>query len=296
MKVGIIGRKPFQGESRDVESTLDLLISALVSDSHRVTLDEVTYLNFKTSKIVAETQMVRDYKLLGRSDVIIVIGGDGTMLDTARKYNGTPLIGVNQGRLGFITDIPKDKAVETILDMLRHGLYTTEQRALIETVIGEERVGNALNDVVASRAEGRVIEFNVFIDDIFAFKSRGDGLMISTPTGSTAYAMAAGGPIISPAAKVFEIIPMMPQTMSHRPIVINDTSRIEMELIRGEANVAIDGNIVNKDPVSYSMQTGDILLAQRAPEVVKFWHPRSYDHYQTLRSKLGWQNVPGEKS
>lgn len=292
MKIAIIGRKPYKDDdSRNVRGSIEDLIAALKVAGHEVYIETETWSSFKDLSDTISESMVGKYELIGKMGCLgIVIGGDGTMLEAARKLAswGTSLIGINQGRLGFITDIPKDEAVATIKSMLA-GDCTIERRPLIETIIGESRAGKALNDVVASRAGGRVIEFNVHIDQVFAFKSRGDGLMISTPTGSTAYALAAGGPIISPLASVFEVIPMMPQTLSYRPLVINDTSRIEMELIHGEAEIFVDGN------ESGTMKTGDILLAQKAKDFVNFMHPLSYNHYQTLRGKLGWQNVPGEK-
>jgi len=225
----------------------------------------------------------------------VVFGGDGTMLVTAKSLSkhDVPLLGVNLGRLGFITDVPLAIHPTKIVELLESKAYTIEARSMLRLLHYNHSSQTALNEVTISRSTGKILEFQVFIDDEFAYLARGDGLLISTPTGSTAYALSAGGPIIHPTAKVFEVVPMFPQTLSCRPLIINDTSTVKFELIKGDATVYSDGNEIRQ------ITSGDVLEIEKSSRAVKIIHPKAegliYDYYFTLREKLNWQRLPGQR-
>ena len=231
-----------------------------------------------------------DVDSLGRHcDLGIVVGGDGTMLAVSRhlaKY-GTPLIGINQGRLGFVTDISLEQYQETLLPMLR-GHYEEESRPLIHARVmrGDAQVFEALamNDVVVNRGStSGMVELRVEVDGRFLSHQRADGLIISTPTGSTAYALSAGGPMIHPATPAWVIVPIAPHMLSNRPIVLPDSCEVMTEVVGGRDISA------NFDMQSLaSMMHGDRIYVRRSAQSVRFLHPRGWNYYATLRKKLGW--------
>lgn len=228
-------------------------------------------------------------ELPARSDLAIIIGGDGTLISCARLMadRGVPLVGVNLGRLGFLTDIPADgleSAVESILD----GEYQAEQRTLLSG--GVRRDGKtvfsalAMNDVVVSRgAMGSMIEFAVTVDGEFIYTLRADGLIVATPTGSTAYALSAGGPILHPSLSAIALVPISPHTLSNRPVAIRSTSRVEITLVRG-----IDAR-ANFDVQSYwQLEHNDVVTVSAAPRQATLLHPKGYRYFSMLRQKLRW--------
>jgi len=224
-----------------------------------------------------------------RPDLAIVVGGDGTLLNCARimAERNVPLVGINLGRLGFLTDIAaKDlsQAINSILD----GDYAAEERMLLAGSC--ERNGKAhlsavaMNDVVVSRgAMGSMIEFAVTVDGEFIYSLRADGLIVATPTGTTAYALSAGGPILHPALQAIALVPISPHTLSNRPVAIRSTSRIEITLVRG-----VDAR-ANFDVQAYSqLDQGDVVAVTSAPRAVKLLHPKGYRYFSMLRQKLKW--------
>ncbi|MGV3653246.1 MAG: NAD kinase [Noviherbaspirillum sp.] len=227
------------------------------------------------------------------ADAAIVVGGDGTMLGIARqlaRYD-VPLIGINQGRLGFITDIPADRMLSLLSDML-NGNVESEQRSLLEGRVlrGEETIFQALafNDVVVSRGAGAgMIELRVEVDGHFMYNQRSDGLIVSTPTGSTAYALSAGGPLLHPRLGGFGLVPIAPHALSNRPIVVPDSSEIMIELINGR------DSSVNFDMQSLaSLANHDRILIRRSEHAITFLHPQGWNYYDTLREKLHWNEYP----
>lgn len=223
------------------------------------------------------------------ADLAIVIGGDGTMLSAARELvrHRVPLVGVNQGRLGFMTDIghqDMQRGVGAILD----GEYTLEERSLLDCEI--RRDGNslvrtiALNDAVLGKgAEGRLIEFQLSVDGEFVYTLRADGVIVSTPTGSTAYALSAQGPILHPAVPALTLVPLNPHTLSARPVSVSDRSVIEISIVHAlDARAHFDGLALA------DMAEGDRLAIRRSDDVVRFVHPPGYRYFSTLREKLGW--------
>ena len=226
------------------------------------------------------------------ADMAIVLGGDGTMLNIARAmvaYN-VPLVGVNQGRLGFLTDVSIDTMLDTISEML-DGEFITEDRILLDGVI--LRKGQpvfeacAFNDVVVSKATtGRLIEFEVLIDGQFVYSQRSDGVVVATPTGSTAYALSAGGPILHPTLEAFALVPICPHTLSARPIAVNSNSTLEISLVHADdASVHFDGQR------RFDLLVNDQIVVRRVPNAIRLLHPLGHSYYDTLRQKLHW----GEK-
>ena len=223
------------------------------------------------------------------ADLAVVLGGDGTMLWVARALmdDNIPLIGINRGRFGFLTDLTADSMLEGVGKILA-GAFNTEQRMLLSAFIlhNGKTVGHgiAMNDVVISKGSiARLIELEVNIDGQFVYKQRSDGLIISTPTGTTAYSLSAGGPILHPTLDAIALVPICPHTLSNRPIAINSASKVEVTLIQAEdACIHFDGQ------QQLSFQQGDKILVQRADKTVSLLHPLGHSHYDMLREKLNW--------
>ena len=224
-----------------------------------------------------------------KAEAVIVIGGDGTMLGIARRLSlyTAPLIGVNHGRLGFMTDISLDQMLP-VLDQVLQGKYVSETRFLIDGVIirdGEPIYqAVAFNDIVISRGGGfGMIDLKVDVDGHFMYQQRSDGLIISTPTGSTAYSLSAGGPMMHPNLGGIAIVSIAPHSLSNRPILVPDTSEIVIEVV--EANQPS----INYDSQSFaSLRLGDRIIVKRSPNTITFLHPQGWSYYDTLRNKLYW--------
>ncbi|MDD2720086.1 MAG: NAD kinase [Gallionella sp.] len=228
-------------------------------------------------------------ELAAKVDLAVVIGGDGTMLNIARTFSPhhIPLIGVNQGRLGFLTDLTVDNMLDNIAAMLA-GEYVTERRLLLQASVMRAGVevfsGLAFNEVVVHRSQiSSMVEFEVRIDGEYLYNQRADGLIVATPTGSTAYAMSAGGPILHPGLEVLELVPVCPHTLSNRPIVINSSSVLELLMHRtGDIRVRLDSH------TSFDLQLHDTVIVTRHPGHAHLLHPVGHSYYHTLREKLLW--------
>lgn len=227
-------------------------------------------------------------------DLVIVVGGDGTFLETARNIVNwqRPILGINLGRLGFLTDIPAAQMEEMVLAVLA-GQFEIEQRLMLRVRIERDSETLydqlALNDVVLHKVHmEHMIEFEVTIDNRFVQSQRSDGLIIATPTGSTAYALSAGGPILQPSLEALTLVSINPHSMSNRPIVVASTSRIEIhsgEQRKEPAQITCDGH------VKFDLMSSDRIFIERHSHVVSMVHPRPHDHFLMLRQKLHW----GEK-
>jgi NAD+ kinase len=229
------------------------------------------------------------HALHSKADLMVVLGGDGTLIACARRMSehNVPLVGVNLGRLGFLTDIPADAiqpAIESVLD----GEFNAEQRLLLTGAVrrGKQTLITALamNDVVVSRgAVGSMIEFAVTVDGEFIYTLRADGLIVATPTGSTAYALSAGGPILHPALQAIALVPISPHTLSNRPVAIRSTSKVEITLVRGtdaRANFDVQAHV--------QLEPGDVVCVAAAPKHATLLHPKGYRYFAMLRQKLRW--------
>ena len=226
-------------------------------------------------------------------DLIIVVGGDGSILSAARmaiKVN-TPVIGINRGRLGFLTDIlPQD--IETQLSAVLDGHYEEENRFLLQTRIFDQKEtyfeGNALNDVVLGRgSETHLVEFDVFVNQQLVSHYRSDGMILSTPTGSTAYALSAGGPIMHPQLNAIVLVPMFSHSLSSRPLVVDGEAKIELYISlfnESDLRISCDGH------ESRMVKPGQKVSIQKNSNQLRLLHPLDYHYYDTLRSKLGWES------
>jgi NAD+ kinase len=222
-------------------------------------------------------------------DLAVVVGGDGTMLGIAREVarHNVPLVGINQGRLGFITDLPIGQFADALLPMIA-GHYEEDPRAMIESEVWRdgERIfeGLSMNDVVVSRgATASMVELRVDIGEEFVANIRADGLIIASPTGSTAYSLSAGGPILHPGIAGWLLVPIASHTMSNRPIVLPDSGQVRITVVAGRdasANFDMQGLA--------SLLHGDQVRVQRSAHKVRFLHPRGWSYYATLRRKLRW--------
>ncbi len=231
-----------------------------------------------------------DVPAMGKTcDLALVVGGDGTMLGIGRQLAryGVPLVGINQGRLGFITDIPFDNYREKLRPMLR-GEYEEDPRALMAASVWRDGhcvfEATALNDVVVNRGGvASMIELRVEVDGHFVANQRADGLIISSPTGSTAYALSAGGPLLHPAIGGWVMVPIAPHTLSNRPIVLPSDSEIAVEIVSGkDASAHFDMQSLT------SLMHGDRIVVRRSKHALRLLHPVGWSYFDTLRKKLHW--------
>lgn len=228
-----------------------------------------------------------------QADLALVLGGDGTMLNTARRLSehAVPLVGINQGRLGFLTDISRNEALAKLSEIL-DGRYTEESRAMIDAEVlrAGHRVFHtlALNDVVVNKGDlGRMIEFDLLIDGEYVYTQRSDGMILTTPTGSTAYALSANGPILHPTVGGIALVPLCPHALTARPVTLPDTCRIEIVLLPPhDARVHFDGQ------TRFDARAGDLVRVTRSPKAVRLLHPEGYSYFAMLREKLHWSATP----
>ncbi|WP_215782509.1 NAD kinase [Paludibacterium sp. B53371] len=279
--IGLVARhsKP------NIVASLRQLADHLVQQGFQVHIDSES-----ATDLEAGPHPLIDRMDMGKAvDLAIVLGGDGTMLSVARllaPYR-VPMVGINQGRLGFMTDIPLHEMLDSV-DAILRGEFIPEDRILLQTSVLREdaEVANALafNDVVFNRgAVGTMIEFEVFIDNQFVYSLRSDGLIVSTPTGSTAYALASGGPILQPTLQAIALVPICPQSLNNRPIAVNDSCEVEFMLTRGlDARVHFDGQS------NCDLMEMDRVLIRRYRNPLRILHPLGYNYYDMLRHKLHW--------
>ncbi len=290
MTIAIVGKYQAEG----IADSLVEIARIVTGAGHRVVID------CETAHLCA----LKDYPALTSDEIgrqagaAIVVGGDGTMLGIARQLApyDVPLIGINQGRLGFMTDIPLDGMVVALQEMLA-GRYEVEERTLLSGRVHRAAPGDdrgevldalALNDIVVSRgAVSGMVELMVEVDGRFMYSQRSDGLIVSTPTGSTAYALSANGPIMHPGLRGFLMVPIAPHSLSNRPIALPDHCRIDITVTGGRDVSA------NFDMQSFTaLQQGDRVAIERAPMTSRFLHPVGYSYFATLRQKLHWNEPP----
>ncbi|MFH4801799.1 NAD(+) kinase [Vibrio diabolicus] len=280
------------GKPRDQQAiqTHKELYQWLTSEGYKVFIDD------RLAAIlddIPQSQFASLVELGKNADLAIVVGGDGNMLGAARILSrfDVPVIGVNRGNLGFLTDLNPDEfqaSLQAVLD----GEYIEEERFLLEAEVhrhGQIKSHNAaLNEAVLHPGQiAHMIEFEVYIDESFAFSLRADGLIVSTPTGSTAYSLSGGGPILSPSLNAISLVPMFPHTLSSRPLVVDGKRRIKLVVSpenRGTQEVSCDGQ------VSLPVSPGDEIHIYQSPNVLKLIHPKDYSYYHILRNKLGWSS------
>lgn len=286
-RVGLLGRREHPGVSQVVAHLLDLLDSRGID----VVLEDrlATLAHF-------ETRAMQPRDAIGANvDLAIVIGGDGSLLSAARTLvrHDCPVIGVNRGRLGFLTDVSPDEELTSHVSSVLDGDYTTDRRFLLDVEVssGNEVTGRAeaLNDVVVnSGTSAQMIEFQLRVDNDFVYRMNADGLIIATPTGSTAYSMSAGGPIMNPRLDAVALVPMFPHSLNSRPMVVHGDSIIQIDTLERNKNnplVTCDGQ------VSLTLKPGDGVVVKKKPRALRLLHPPGYSFYASCRDKLRWSDA-----
>jgi len=282
-RIGLVGRPDHSG----VVDSLTRLLAFLGEQDVSIVLDDVTAGLIKNPGVIE----CKREELSKHCDLVIVVGGDGSMLNVAKYVasDRVPVIGINRGNLGFLTDVLPDEIEAKIAEVLA-GDYSIEERFLLDVVVRtggkESALGSALNDVVLHPGKAaQMIEFELFVDDKFVYSQESDGLIVATPTGSTAYALSAGGPIMHPSLNAVVLVPMYPHSLTSRPIVIDGDSEIRLVVAAKESlqpQLSCDGE------VRYTASAGDELLVTKKRVPLQLIHPPKHSFYQACRSKLGW--------
>jgi len=279
--IGIIAKD--KGDA--VTKTIKQLVDFLSKSSCAIIFDN------SAEGIIENTQSVDRNTLASKSDLAIVVGGDGTFLSAVRSLAdlNIPILGINLGRLGFLVDISPDEMFEH-LEQIMQGNYVEECRFLLQAhVIRDGQVisqADAFNDVVVHiRDVARMIEFETYINGQYVNYQRSDGLVVSTPTGSTAYALSSGGPLLHATLDAMVLVPICPHTLSNRPLVINANSKVEIvigESKQSTSQVTFDGQ------TAFDVKPGDKIVIEKKKNTINLIHPSSYDYYEILRAKLHW--------
>ena len=259
---------------------LNLMINSMSN------LDINLYID-KSSNNKNENFTVLEHKeFVKKVDIVVVFGGDGTLLNAARKYLNydIPILGINMGNVGFLTDISTDNFEKNIKEVL-DGNYKIEERNLVSAKFGNNHLYGLNEVVIHSGAYAQLMRYRLNVNDKVVYEQRSDGLIIATPTGSTAYALSAGGPIIHPSLDVWTILPMLPQSLSSRPFVISTDEKVEMDLFDGpneNAKICVDG----QDDID--IPYGEKILISKMEKTLKLVHPNDNDFFEACREKLGW--------
>ncbi len=277
-EIGILVKEDLS--DRIDNEALNLMINSLLN------LDINLYID-KSSNNKNENFTVLEHKeYVKKVDIVVVFGGDGTLLNAARKYLNydIPILGINMGNVGFLTDISTDNFEKTIKEVL-DGNYKIEERNLVSAKFGNNHLYGLNEVVIHSGAYAQLMRYRLNVNDRVVYEQRSDGLIIATPTGSTAYALSAGGPIIHPSLDVWTILPMLPQSLSSRPFVISTDEKVEMDLFDGpneNAKICVDG----QDDID--IPYGERILISKMGKTLKLVHPNDNDFFEACREKLGW--------
>jgi len=289
-RIGLLGSL----DVAEVKESLQKLESFLVSQGREVVYEEqaAKLVDWKVDK----TLPIEEFA--GAIDLGIVVGGDGSMLSACRKMaaSGIPLLGINRGRLGFLTDISPDEIEARVMPVL-NGEYKQTRRFMLETSVtrnGQQiGTGTALNDIVLHPGMSvRMMTFELYVDGEFVYSQRSDGLIVATPTGSTAYALSAGGPLLFPELDAIVVVPLNPHTLSSRPIALHGDAQIELRVSsRNELHPLITCDGHN----DFMTEPGDIITIQKHANDIQLIHPKDNNFYGVCRSKLGWGSRLGVK-
>ena len=277
-KIGIFVK---ENSSKSVdENALDSMLSLLIDKNIKLYIDESTDYKHDKAEYLSHKEFSENI------DLLIVFGGDGTILNSARQYLECeiPILGINMGNVGFLTDIKVENfyiSMQEILD----GNYQIEERNLVSAKFDDNHLYGLNEVVVHSGAYAQLMRYRLNVNDKVVYEQRSDGLIIATPTGSTAYSLSAGGPIIHPSLDVWTIIPMLPQSISSRPFVISSNEKVEMELFEGpskNAKICVDGQ--DDIDVPYGVN----ISISKTKKTLKLVHPKDNDFFEACREKLGW--------
>lgn len=285
-QIGIIARP----ETPEIAPVITQLVLFFLANQLNVFIDENCVREQQIeSHILNKIMLKPKSELAQHCDLIVILGGDGTFLSAAREVTPyhVPLVGINLGHLGFLAQVNQEDMLDEMARILV-GKYLSVECILLEGQVFRDDVevfrDLALNDVMLSRGlAGKMIEFEVFINQQFVYSQRSDGLIVSTPTGSTAYALAAGGPILQSGLNAFTLVPVCPQSMTNRPIVIADNNQIEILVTK-----AVDARVHYDGQTYFDVQAMDKLILQRYCYPLRVINPIHYQYYQTLRQKLHW--------
>ena len=261
-------------------SALDSMISCILNCESNLYIDESS--NYKNDNVKPLSHKDLEEKV----DLIIVFGGDGTLLNSARQYldSQIPILGVNMGNVGFLTDLSVDNFETTITEILS-GNYKIEERNLVSAKFDDNHLYGLNEVVIHSGAYAQLMRYRLSVNEKIVYEQRSDGLIVATPTGSTAYSLSAGGPIIHPSLDVWTILPMLPQSLSSRPFIISSDENVEMELFEGpndSAKICVDGQ--DDIDVSYGVK----ISISKMKKTLKLVHPEDNDFFEACREKLGW--------
>ena len=277
-KIGIyVKEKAYEG----IDShALDPLINDLCSYSKDIFIEISSDYNHSKLKQLSDKEFVE------KIDLLIVFGGDGTLLGSARKFLefNIPILGVNMGNVGFLTDVKVNNFKNSIKEILS-GDYVIEDRNLVSASFSNQTVYGLNEIVIHSGAYAQLMRYRLSVNDKVVYEQRSDGLIIATPTGSTAYALSAGGPIIHPSLDVWTILPMLPQSISSRPFVISSSENVSIEILRGpleSAKICADGQDDTKVPFLEN------ITISKMGNTLKLVHPKKNDFFEACREKLGW--------
>ena len=277
-KIGIFVK---ENSSKSVDkNALDSMLSLFINKNIKLYIDESTDYKNDKAKYLSHKEFSENI------DLLVVFGGDGTLLNSARQYleYEIPILGINMGNVGFLTDIKVENfhiSMQEILD----GSYQIEERNLVSANFNDNHLYGLNEVVVHSGAYAQLMRYRLNVNDKVVYEQRSDGLIIATPTGSTAYSLSAGGPIIHPSLDVWTIIPMLPQSISSRPFVISSNEKVEMELFEGpskNAKICVDGQ--NDIDVPYGVN----ISISKTKKTLKLVHPKDNDFFEACREKLGW--------
>ena len=237
---------------------------------------------------VKKIKSCSDKELIKSCDLLIAIGGDGTLLSSARRfgYKGLPILGVNLGNLGFLTDIAPEDLTSSLIEVI-NGSYIEDERFFLESSINTKKTKFiSLNEVVIHSGKlAQMFEYELCLDDRFVYRQKADGIIISTPTGSTAYSLSGNGPIIHPDVKAINLMPMFPHSLNARPLLVDENVKIEIKVISKNNNktkLSMDSHN------SISLKNGDSVTINKSNPKLKLIHPKGHDFYQASRNKLGW--------
>ena len=283
--VALVGKFQAEGVDRILENVSKIILEKGFN----------VYLEFETAEQTGmkSIPIIKIDDFAGKIDIVVVIGGDGTLLGLGRRVAGLniPIIGINMGRLGYMTDIPLND-IEIHLPAMLNGAYESDTRTLLESQVirngSPAHQGNALNDVVVNRSSrSGMVELAVEVNGSFMYNQRSDGLIVATPTGSTAYSLSAGGPILHPRLAGIVLAPVSPHALSNRPIVLPDDALISIEIAGGrDVTVHFDMQTLA------ILQTGDRVTVKKSAQTVILLHPVGHSEYRTLREKLHWNEYP----
>ena len=228
---------------------------------------------------LSKKKSLSDKSIVKKSDLLISIGGDGSLLSSARRYgfSGLPLLGINLGNLGFLTDILPEDLTSSLIEVIK-GKYLKDKRFFLEA-----SVNNSPKSDIALNEIAQLMEYEVFVDETFVYRQRADGLIVNTPTGSTAYSLSGGGPIVHPEVKAITLMPMFPHSLSARPLLVKEESNITIKIISGNKSMlSLDSH--NSIP----LKRGDIIDVSKSKKPLILIHPNDHNFYSACRNKLGW--------